>query len=306
MRGNLPRSGYQAVQLCDMNSDGFLDIVGYGSAVGTVWLGDGTGNWTQAAGFTTPTYGDCEVLRAGGDVDHNGNPDIILVDDEGTYPSDINVAHCFKEASVPDSLRILESSPRGGERFYAGSVQFIDWVCAVPAPAETALVRLEISSTGSSGPWTLIADALKNSGRYQWSVPASPSTDCFIRAVAETGSETDTFITPRPFTILTSLGISRNSTARTPQSAFGIQVSPNPANNAMTVHYTLPASGPIMISLYDIAGKLVSTLVNGCHPAGSYSSQLTANSSRQKLSAGVYILRLDSDGLRAVEKLIIE
>jgi len=302
LRGTLPGSGYEATQLCDMNSDGNQDVVAYGNAVGTVWLGDGTGNWTQAAGFTTPTPGYYEALRAGGDADHNGLPDIVLVDDEGTWPSDHNVAHCFREASTAESLWVFPAFPRGGEQFYPGSVQFIDWTCAVPSP-ETAFVHLELSTTGPGGPWTLIADALQNSGRYQWTVPNAPSSDCYIRATASTRSEMRDAFTPRPFTILPSLGVSRNPAVRTPQSALGIQVYPNPATNAMTMRYTLPASGPVTISLYDITGKLVSTLASGYHRAGAYSySLLTAHHS---LASGAYLVRLDAGSAQAFGKLIL-
>jgi hypothetical protein len=285
-----------------MNSDGFLDIVGYGSAVGTVWLGDGTGNWTQAAGFTTPTYGDYEALRAGGDVDHNGNPDIILVDDEGTYPSDINVAHCFRETSSPETLRILPVFPRGGEQFYPGSVQFIDWTCAV-APPETVFVHLDYSTTGPTGPWNLIADALKNSGRFQWAVPNSPSTNCYLRLTASTSSYWSIAYTPRPFTILTSLGISRKPQAAN-RKRLDLQVYPNPATDVMTVRYTIASSGPATINLYDITGKLVGTLTGGYRRAGTYACRLSSATGR--LSAGVYVLKLESRGSCIVRKLILD
>jgi hypothetical protein len=303
MRGNLPHSGYQAVQLCDMNSDGFLDILGYGSAVGTVWLGDGAGNWTQAAGFTTPTYGDLKALRAGSDIDHNGYPDIILVDDEGTYPSDRNVAHCFREASVATELRIYPVFPRGGEQFYPGSVQFIDWTCAVPPP-DTALVQLTFSSTGPTGPWSTIADSLKNSGRYQWTVPNTPSESCYIAFMAETG-HSGTATPAGPFTILPSLGVS-DQPPTTSHQHLNLRVYPNPATDVMTVRYTLSSPGPVTINLYDVTGKLVSTLVSGYRSAGTYSSQLTANSLQQRPAAGVYVLKLENEGHTTTSKLIIQ
>jgi hypothetical protein len=84
---------------------------------------------------------------------------------------------------------------------------------------------------------------------------------------------------------------------------LGIQVYPNPATNAMTMRYTLPASGPVTISLYDITGKLVSTLASGYHRAGAYSySLLTAHHS---LASGAYLVRLDAGSAQAFGKLIL-
>ena len=310
MRGNLPSSGYQAVQLSDFDSDGFMDIVGYGSAVGTVWTGDGLGNWTQAAGFSTPNYGDYEALRAGGDVDHNGFPDIVLVDDEGSWPNDYNVAHCFREASVPETLRILPVAPRGGERYYPGSVQFIDWTCAIPSSlSDTSKVRLSLSTAGPTGPWTDIADTLANSGRYQWTIPNSPSEQCYLRltALAHLAESVAvvTTVTPRPFTILPSLGVGDKPQASSPKR-FDLHVSPNPTSDLIGIRYSLPAAGPVVIRLYDVSGRLAATLSNGYRAAGDYSASFDVRHSSFAVGKGVYVVRLDARGVTATAKLIRE
>jgi hypothetical protein len=38
-------------------------------------------------------------------------------------------------------------------------------------------VSLAYSLTGVSGPWTVIAKDLPDTGRYQWNVPERPPTD---------------------------------------------------------------------------------------------------------------------------------
>jgi N-acetylneuraminic acid mutarotase len=94
------------------------------------------------------------------------------------------------------------------------------------------------------------------------------------------------------------------SAIRSPQ--FALSITPNPFTTATVISCCLPRAGNIRLRLYDVTGKLVSTLASGYHPAGSYSSQLTANSSLQKLAAGIYILRLDSEGNTTTQKVIIE
>jgi len=276
LRGSLPLSGYESVQLCDMNCDGYVDLVGFGSGNGTVWLGDGHGNWTQAAGFTTPTPGYFEALRVGGDVDHNGLPDVVLVADEGTWPSDRNHLRCFKEASTPDSLRMVPAFPRGGERFYAGSVQFVDWCCAVPA-GETAAVRLELSATGLGGPWSLIADSLRNTGRFQWTVPDEPSTDCYIRCSASSRHGAST----------------RDLAAR---------VSPNPARNEARLAYTLPAACYVSVVLCDAAGRNIALLHQGAASPGHHTLSLDTGG----LRPGVYFCRLRVGNEEETVKLVLQ
>ena len=89
-------------------------------------------------------------------------------------------------------------------------------------------------------------------------------------------------------------------------SQFALRIAPNPFTTTTSISYSLPNPGDVSLKLYDITGKLVSTLAGGYHSAGNYSLQLTANSSQQKLAAGIYVMRLDSDSYHATEKLIIE
>ena len=95
-----------------------------------------------------------------------------------------------------------------------------------------------------------------------------------------------------------------HSAFRIPHSA--LSVSPNPLTSSLSpfITYSLSASGNVSLKLYDITGKLVSTLVDGYRPAGNYSSQLTAHGSQ--LAAGVYLLELEACGLRLTSKLIVE
>ncbi|HOC41722.1 MAG TPA: FG-GAP-like repeat-containing protein [Thermoanaerobaculales bacterium] len=204
LSGSLPASGlWEATQLVDMNADGHVDMAAFGSGQGRVWAGDGAGGWTEAASFVTPSPGDYEAFRAGGDVDHNGFPDLVLVADEGSWPNDFNHMHVFKESSVPTALGIWPVDPCGGEKLVAGAVTFIDWITAVPAGGPGA-VTLELSLDGPSGQWTPIATDIANSGRFQWRVPPDTpsSTTAFLRLSLTVGAETVTTVTPRSFTIL--------------------------------------------------------------------------------------------------------
>jgi hypothetical protein len=299
MRGGLPGSGsYEMVQLCDMNSDGFLDVVAFGSHQGTVWTGDGAGNWTEAAGFSTPTPGYCEALRCGGDIDHNGLPDVVLVSDEGTWPSDRNHLRCFRETSVAESMRVVPVFPRGGEHVWGGSVQFIDWSCAVP-PADTARVSLELSTTGSNGPWSAIADSLQNSGRFQWNVPNEPSADCYVRYTATSRHGVSVRVTPRPFTILRPTAVSELASG--PGSRhLNASVCPNPAQGRAALTYDLPSSGLVRVSLSDAAGRLLFKK-NQAASQGRHTMPLDVRS----LPSGIYFLRIQAVDAECVTEVVV-
>lgn len=83
---------------------------------------------------------------------------------------------------------------------------------------------------------------------------------------------------------------------------FALNVRPNPLSGATTISYSLPRAGNISLKLYDITGKLVTTLIAGQHQSGSYSLRVP----RAGLSAGVYLLKLETGTATATTKLIVE
>ncbi len=129
----LPSSGgFESTQIYDMNMDGFADVAAFGNGLIRVWLGDGAGNWSQAAQFTLPTPGYFKAFRIDGDADHNGYPDIVLVDEEGTWINYQNHLRFFKENSPADSLTIKPVYPSANRKVNVVSVQTIKWISEVP------------------------------------------------------------------------------------------------------------------------------------------------------------------------------
>lgn len=251
--GGLPGSGaFDVTALCDMDADGWTDLVAFGDGLLRVWTGDGAGNWTQAASLSTPPAGTYSAFRTGADFDHNGRPDIILWAREGSWPSDINVAHAFREATPPERLGVFPVFPRGGEKFACGSVQFIDWWSAASS-AESTRVRLELSMQGPGGPWTSVEESLRNDGRHQWVVPTGvTSADCHIRYTVFGPAGQVQAMTPRAFAIVdtvTSVAAPRPDPVR---NAPGI--TPCPARGWIRL---ADLAGPTDYELVDAAGRTV-------------------------------------------------
>jgi len=197
----LPASGrYQGVQLSDMDADGDLDVVAFGRRDGLVFLNDGRSAFRPVPGFFTPPSGNLTTMRAHADVDHNGRPDVVLVTDEGGTFSSRNTLHLFTEVSRPHRLEARITAPGPHRVLRAGSVRFVDWLSAVPAGQSTT-VALELSTTTPNGPWTSVASGLPDNGRYQWTVPATPSDTCYLR-ITVTSAVTSTRAISSRFRIL--------------------------------------------------------------------------------------------------------
>lgn len=76
---------------------------------------------------------------------------------------------------------------------------------------------------------------------------------------------------------------------------------PNPFNPSTTVKFDLPAAGNVSLKVYDITGRLVSTLIDGYRTAGSHSVILNASG----LSSGVYLYQIRTSEYSAVRKFTL-
>ncbi len=176
----LPGSGsLRAVDLADMDADGTLDVCAFGNGQGVIWRGDGQGGFSPAGEFSG-RRGGVEVFNARHDVDHNGRPDILVVVDESATFTSRNTPRLYRESSRPDRPAVDLVQPGRNRVLRGGSVQFIDWYSSV-FPNEETQVWLHLSTSGADGPWRLLADGAQNNGRFQWTVPQTPSAACHVR-----------------------------------------------------------------------------------------------------------------------------
>lgn len=80
---------------------------------------------------------------------------------------------------------------------------------------------------------------------------------------------------------------------------------PNPSNPVSKIDYQLPIDASVNISVYDLTGKLVNTIVNSKMDAGYY----TAIFDGTNIASGIYIYRISvtSDGMNfsSVKKLVL-
>ncbi len=182
----LPTSGLSASRLFDMDGDGFLDLVGVGSAQIRVWRGDGGATWTLAATIPVPTPGTYSGMAIA-DVDRNGRPDIAIVtaDTIGTFNTR-NKLRLFKETSPSPGASITVETPPTQRVLRAGSTGFVAWRSSVAGGA-TSTVDLEVSLSGAGGPWLPLTMGVHNTGRAQYGLPAPwSSTNAYIRASLST------------------------------------------------------------------------------------------------------------------------
>jgi hypothetical protein len=76
---------------------------------------------------------------------------------------------------------------------------------------------------------------------------------------------------------------------------------PNPFNPQTTISYTLSHDAMVELSVYDLSGRMVESLVNGQQYPGEFSVSWTANG----LPSGMYIARLIVDGESFTKKMML-
>ena len=81
---------------------------------------------------------------------------------------------------------------------------------------------------------------------------------------------------------------------------------PNPFNPITTLRYYLPDDMNVKITIYDIMGRVVKTLINSSQNAGYKSSQWNAtNDAGQPVSAGVYLYTIEAGQYRQTKKMVL-
>ena len=106
----------------------------------------------------------------------------------------------YKESSPADDLNIFPVYPSANRQVNIGSVLTIKWLSEVPA-GNISSVKIEISRNNTSGPWTLIADQVKNNGQFQWTIPDTMASNepCRIRFTVYSGVDSASKYSPQFF-----------------------------------------------------------------------------------------------------------
>jgi hypothetical protein len=82
--------------------------------------------------------------------------------------------------------------------------------------------------------------------------------------------------------------------------------APNPFREGLNMSYRLPQAGSVRLTIHDLAGRRLATLVDGPRPAGLqrlFWSPDHAGSHR--IRPGVYFLRLEADRLRSTRQVVL-
>ena len=206
---------------------------------------------------------------------------------------------CLGVVSTRDSIPVVASltSPGAGELVPIGSRLPIRWSAGGGVGIES--VDLAISRTDSSGPWESIAEALPNTGEYDW-VPSGPvSLSAWLMVTARTyAGASASGLTRGPISLVqTTLGVPRPE----PGPLLAMQPpSPNPSADQVHVRLILGRSGAVSVSVYDVHGRQVRR-TDSWLEAGAPVVELRLGG----LHPGLYFVSARSGSARVVSRVVL-
>jgi hypothetical protein len=113
---------------------------------------------------------------------------------------------------------------------------------------------------------------------------------------------------PPPATLEADGAEAAKGDAVQPSSTFSLQQNvPNPFNPTTTISFVVPDGGAdVSLHIYDSAGRLVRTLVNGHEPSGTREVTWSGNNDQgQPVSSGVYFYKLTAPSFSTTKKMVL-
>jgi len=141
-----------------------------------------------------------------------------------------------------------------------------------------------------------VLDITDGTQMFYYSAPSSV-TQFYITTVDKAGQESD----PSEIVIFDPwVGIEE------PVLETAFSIYPNPTSGSATISFTTDKALPTKVSVFDIQGKLVATLLNAEIPSGNYAISWDGRSdSGEQLSDGIYFVKITNAQMNVSKKLIL-
>jgi len=184
------------------------------------------------------------------------------------------------------------TTPNGGEQWRRGIEYFITWEDIIEDSIAIHLI-------GDLLPVTYEIDTVASNGGYQWEVPLNLSLGAYkIRLISvadpQVYTESDSV-----FEIIAASSMSDKF--RKAEEYYLYQNYPNPFNPTTVIPYFLPRSVYVELTIYDVTGKKIKTLVAKNQNAGQHHFNLKATN----LSSGIYFYCLKAGGFRQTKQMLL-
>ncbi len=80
---------------------------------------------------------------------------------------------------------------------------------------------------------------------------------------------------------------------------------PNPFNPSTKINYSIPVSGHVNLTVYNLLGSVVKVLIDEYQEAGNYSIEFSTEKLEHEIGSGVYVYTLKSQGFIQTRKMVV-
>jgi hypothetical protein len=195
---------------------------------------------------------------------------------------------------------VTVTSPNGGENWVPGTVEAITWT----ASDDVAVTRIDIDlSRDNGGTWETLSSGEANDGTFSWTVTSPLSTLARVRVTAsDDGGNSANDASDVAFAIVNAAG----GVGDGPVTAFALTgVAPNPAVRSASIGYALPRESRVRLSIVDLQGRTVATLVDGVMPAGRHTARWAADGTSGTKNAGIFFARFEAGSFVATKRFAV-
>ena len=259
---------------------------------------DSSGNSYVTGVFEgTATFGSCSIIS-------NGDLDIFVakMDESGNWQWAIQAG-----ATQHDYGRAIAIDDAGNSYvtgYFDDTAAFGSYSLTSSGDADIFVAKID-----TLGNWQWAIQAGGSEWDYGYAIKIDDARNCYVtgsfRSTATFGSYSltssggfDIFVAK-----LNSSVFAENEISPTINSLSNY---PNPFNPETTISYQLRADSKVQLSIYNIRGQLVKTLVNEIKPAGEYFVIWNGKDSNgNRVGSGIYLYKLIAGDFQKVRRMIL-
>ena len=240
------------------------------------------------ANYYAGLFLDWDMVEASGDSDYTA------------YDATGNLGYVYHEGGNPNTwvgtalissnnygyFGILNDGSDGGINIYDGFTPAEKWQTISNGIGKAQAGPGDISEVTSSGPYTIAPGQTINVG---FAIAGGNNLDDLRTSIASARSVYQSIITDvnNKKAVVYSFNLSQNY--------------PNPFNPTTIINYSLPKASNVKLTIYNLLGQIVATIVNSFKQAGKHSIQFSA----ANIASGVYIYTINAGNFFASRKMLL-